>query len=133
MMRRTLLTVVMFAAFFAPAAGAAPKTGFAFGQAGGNIQPFSVVIGIDGSVRITGRATVGLMHLTRVQLGELNRLAVTTDFGALPELTNCKGSLPDFATSFIRVGPRTVRVRGGCMPGYQRLWKALAADVRLTR
>ena len=70
------------------------------------------------------------MRLTRVQLGELNRLAATTHFGALPLLTMCQGSLPDFATSFVRVGARTVRVRGGCIPAYQRLFKALAGNVR---
>jgi hypothetical protein len=132
MMRRAL-TALLCAAAVVPAAGASPQRGFAFGQAGGNIRPFTVAVGIDGDVKVTGRASVGRMHLTRLQLGELNRLAVTTSFGALPALTNCKGSLPDFATSFIRVGARTVRVRGGCMPGYQRLWKALAADVRLAK
>jgi hypothetical protein len=132
MLRRALMTLLCTAAVV-PAAGASPPRGFAFGQAGGNIRPFTVAIGIDGNVRVTGRASVGRTHLTRLQLGELNRLAVTTGFGALPALTNCKGSLPDFATSFIRVGARTVRVRGGCMSRYQRLWKALAADVRLAK
>jgi hypothetical protein len=127
------LIAVLLGAIVVPAAGASEQRGFAFGQAGGNIRPFTIAIGIDGSVRASGRATVGRKHLTRVELGELNRLAVTSRFGALPERTNCKGSLPDFATSFIRVGPRTVRVRGGCLPAYQRLWKALADGVRLTR
>ena len=132
-MLRHVLTALLLAAAIVPAAGASSKTGFAFGQAGGNIQPFSIVVAIDGSVSATGRATVGRKHLTRLQLGELNRLAVTTGFGVLPALTLCKGSLPDFATLFVRVGPRTVRVRGGCLPAYQRLWKALANDVRLAR
>jgi hypothetical protein len=132
-MMRHALTALLLAAAVVPAAGASPKTGFAFGQTAGNIKPFSVTVAIDGSVSVTGRATVGRKHLTRVQLGELNRLAVTTGFGAMPAFTQCAGSLPDFATSFVRVGPRTVRVRGGCLPAYQRLWKALAADVRLTR
>lgn len=128
-----VLTALLLAAAVVPAAGASPRTGFAFGQAGGNIQPFSVAIAIDGSVHVTGRASVGRMRLTRVQLGELNRLAATTHFGALPLLTMCQGSLPDFATSFVRVGARTVRVRGGCIPAYQRLFKALAGNVRLAR
>jgi len=127
------LTVVLLAAVLTPAAGASPQTGFAFGQAGGNVRSFSVTIAIDGSVRVTGPATIGRTQLARLQLGELNRLAVTTRFASLPALTNCKGSLPDFATTFIRVGPRTIRVHGGCVPPYQRLWKALVAAVRLTR
>ena len=130
---RYALTVALFAAAFATAAHASPKTGFAFGQAGGNIRPFTVLIAIDGTVDVTGPVGAGRTKLTRVQLGTLNALAVTTRFGAMPPHTTCKGSLPDFATSFIRVGPRTVNVRGGCVPAYQRLWKALASAVRLSR
>jgi hypothetical protein len=132
-MVRRALTAVLSAAILVPAAGASEQRGFAFGQAGGNIGPFTIAIGVDGNVRVSGSARVGRKRLTRIQLGELNRLAVTTGFGALPARTNCKGSLPDFATSFVRVAARTVRVRGGCMAAYQRLWKALATAVMLAR
>jgi hypothetical protein len=126
------LAVVVATAALVPAAGASQQRGFAFGRAGGNIQPFRVVIATDGNVHATGATHVGRTHLTRIQLGELNRLAATNSFGSLPRSTSCAGTLPDVAATFIRVGPRTVTVHGGCLAAYQRLWTALARAVRLS-
>jgi hypothetical protein len=58
-------------------------------------------------------------------------VATETSFTTLPAMTNCRGSLPDVATTYIRVGARTVRVHGGCVPRFQRLLKSLETSVRL--
>jgi hypothetical protein len=114
-----------------PAAGAVQPTGFAFGRVGGNIRPYSVTIANSGVVRISGAVQVGRMRVAAVQLAALNRIATETRFTMLPAATNCRGSLPDVASTYIRVAARTVRVHGGCVPPYERLLKALKASVRL--
>ena len=131
-MRRLLLLALVVAGLLAPAGAASQRTGFAFGRTGGNIRPFQVVITTDGHVRVSGAAATGRVQLTRLQLGDLNRIAATGSFGTLPGMTNCAGTLPDVATTFIRVGPRTVQVHGDCVAAYRRLWRALANAVRLT-
>jgi hypothetical protein len=128
---RTLALVLAAAGVLVPTGVASQRTGFAFGRTGGNIRPFTVVITTDGRVRVNGPVEAGRTQLTRLQLGDLNRLAATGNFGALAQMTNCSGTLPDIATTFIRVGPRTVRVHGDCVVEYRRLWKALAHAVRL--
>ena len=125
------LAAVLAAAALVPAAGASQQRGFAFGRSGGNIRPFRVVITTDGGVTVTGAARIGRMHLTRVQLGVVNRIAATGSFGSLPRTTSCAGTLPDVATTFIRVGPRTVTVHGSCVPEFQHLWAALVHAVKL--
>jgi hypothetical protein len=129
---RRALAVTALVAAVAPVAGAAGKTGFAFGRLGGSIRPYSVAIATDGVVRVSGPVQVGRRKLTRAELGALNRLAATNRFGALPKETNCAGTLPDVASTFIRVGPRTVRVHGSCVAGFARIWKALGRAVELS-
>ena len=131
-MVRTLVLALLVVAVLVPAGSASQRTGFAFGRTGGNIRSFSVVIATDGRVRVSGPAAVGRRLLTRRQLGELNRIAATGSFASLPSWTSCEGTLPDVASTFIRVGPRTVRVHGDCVADYRRLWNALAHAVRLT-
>jgi hypothetical protein len=131
-MIRALALVLAAAGVLVPTGAASQRTGFAFGRTGGNIRPFTVVITTEGRVQVSGPAEAGRSHLTRTQLGNLNRIAATGSFGALPGATNCTGALPDVATTFIRVGPRTVRVHGDCVRDYRILWKALAHAVRLT-
>jgi hypothetical protein len=126
------LAVLLAAAVLVPVAGASQQRGLAFGRSGGNIRPFRVVVTTDGDVRLTGAASAGRTHLTRVQLGELNRLAATGRFEKLPRTTRCPGALPDVATSFIRVGPTTVSVHGTCVAEFQRLWAALVRAVKLS-
>jgi hypothetical protein len=114
-----------------PAASAVQPTGFAFGRRDGNIRPYTVAIANTGVVRTSGAVIVGRMHVTPVQLATLNRIATETQFTILPAATSCQGTLPDVASTYIRVGARTVRVHGGCVPRYQRLLRALKASVRL--
>lgn len=126
-----LVVIALAATALVPSAGAAGKTGFAFGRVGGSIRPYTVAIATDGLVRVSGAVEVRRTKLTRLELGELNRLAATNRFGTLPPRTNCPGALPDVAATYIRVGPRTVRVHGNCVPEYRRLWLALGRAVRL--
>jgi len=114
-----------------PVAGAVQPTGFAFGRVGGNIRPYSVTIANSGVVGTSGAVQVGRTHVTAVQLAALNRIATETRFTMLPVATSCRGSLPDVASTYIRVAARTVRVHGGCVPRYERLLKALKASVGL--
>ncbi|MDX6466585.1 MAG: hypothetical protein QOI27_1625 [Gaiellaceae bacterium] len=126
-----LVLLLGLAAGVLPAASAVQPTGFAFGRLGGNIRPYTVSIANSGTVRTSGAVEVGRMMLTSVQLATLNRVATETNFVKLPAATNCAGTLPDVASTFVRVGARTVRVHGGCVPRYQRLLKALQASVRI--
>jgi hypothetical protein len=115
-----------------PAAGAVRPTGFAFGRLGGNIRPYTVTIANTGVVHSSGAVVVGRTHVAPVQLAALNRIATETQFTMLPASTSCRGTLPDVASTYVRVGARTVRVHGTCVPGYQRMLKALKASVRLS-
>ncbi|MDX6399516.1 MAG: hypothetical protein QOF27_122 [Gaiellaceae bacterium] len=126
-----LLAVLLFLAL-APAAGASPQRGFAFGRLGGNIRPYTVSIAADGKVAVSGSATVGRMKLTATQLATLNRAVADARFGAFPPATNCPGTLPDIAATFIRFGAKTVRVHGNCVARYAKLFTALSRAVKLS-
>jgi hypothetical protein len=91
-----------------------------------------VTIANSGVVRTSGAVVVGRHKLTPLQLGGLNRVATETSFVTLPKATNCRGTLPDVAATYIRVGARTVHVHGSCLPRYQRLLRALQASVRIS-
>ena len=80
--------------------------------------------------RVRSRRTGGHSHASSWR--ELNRLAVTTGFTHLTQRTNCPGTLPDIAATYIRVGARTIHVHGDCVVSYKKLWTALqhAAQVR---
>jgi hypothetical protein len=133
-MRRVIPIVAVLLAVVAaePAGSAVGPRGFAFGRIGGNIRPFTVSIANTGVVRTSGAVTVGRKKLTSAQLVSLNRIAIVTSFGKLPKATNCTGTLPDVASTFVRVGARTVRVHGNCVPRYTRMWRALSAAVRMS-
>ena len=131
MRRHALLAAVLLLAL-APAAGASPQRAFAFGRLGGNIRPYTVAIASDGGVRVSGSATAGRMKLTATQLATLNRAVTDLRFGALPRMTNCPGTFPDIATTFIRFGAKTVRVHGNCVARYAKLFTALSHAVKLS-
>ena len=117
------------ALLLAPAASA--STGYAFGRTDGNIAPFTVSISPAGAVTVSGPARVGRSSLTAAQLATLRTAIEDARLGALPVRTVCVGTLPDFASSFIRTGTRTVAVRGSCSAAFTRAWKALAGATRL--
>ena len=131
-MLRAVAAVALAAGLAAPGCGATTSTGFAFGREGGNIIPFTVAIAADGHVRVTGPVHVGTAKLTKAQLTSLGRLAQQVHFTTLPARTMCPNTLPDVATTVVRVGARTVRAHGACVPGVTRLWNALRAAVKLT-
>src|SRR5437868_5157855 len=98
------------------------QTGFAFGRAGGNIMPFTVSIATSGRVTATGAAPEHATMVSKLRLANLNRAVLDARFGTMPAVTNCPGTLPDIASEVIRVGGRTVRVHGGCVVRFNRLW-----------
>jgi hypothetical protein len=128
--RAVSVTAVLALVGALPASGAV-QTGFEFGRLGGNIQPYSVAIANSGVVHTTGAVQVGRKHIEQLQLAMLNRVATETRFTMLPVKTNCRGSLPDIASTYVRVGARTVRVHGRCLPRFERMLKALKASVQL--
>ena len=130
MRKHALLAAVLLLALV-PAAGASPQRGFAFGRLGGNIRPYTVSIASDGRVRVSGPATAGRTKLTAAQLASLDRAATAARFASSPAMTNCPGTLPDIASTFIRVGAKSVRVHGGCVPRFSKLFKALSIAVKL--
>ncbi|HEV7133943.1 MAG TPA: hypothetical protein VGN27_09470 [Gaiellaceae bacterium] len=134
-MRRVVpITALLYAIVAAaPAASSVQPSGFAFGRIGGNIRPYTVTIANSGEVRTSGAVTVGRKRVTSAQLVALNRVATETTFVMLPRSTNCAGTLPDIAATYVRVGARTVRVHGNCVPRYTRMWKALVAAVRVSQ
>ena len=126
-----LLAAVLFLALV-PAAGASPQRGFAFGRLGGNIRPYTVSIASNGGVRVSGSATAGRMKLSVAQLATLDRAVTDARFGTFPPMTNCPGTLPDIAATFIRFGAKTVRVHGNCVARYDKLFTALSRAVKLS-
>lgn len=129
---RTLAVVLALAAILPASSTASPRRGFAFGRLGGNIVPFTISVGNDGRVRASGPVSVGKKRLTELDVANLNRVATTNRFSSLPAVTSCPGTLPDVAATFVRVGPRTVRVHGTCLARYQHVWDALARAVKIT-
>ena len=132
-MLRALLVLGLAAAVLASGATASQQqSGFALGRTGGNIRPFTVSIAADGRVSVSGPVQAGRTKLTRAQLAALSKIAADVRFTTLPKTTNCTGTLPDVASTFVRVGARTVRVHGECVPRYARVWRALTAAVKLS-
>ena len=131
-MKLSLLCATLVLLALAGAAGASPQRGFSFGRVGGNIRPYTVSIGTDGRVHVSGPVTAGRMKLTGAQVAALDRAVSAARFATLPNVTNCPGTLPDVAATFIRVGARTVRVHGACVARYAKLFTALTRAVALS-
>ena len=128
---KLLVAVLLFVAALPSAAGASSQRGFAFGRVGGNIIPFTVAIANDGRVQVSGPVQVARTKLTRIEIATLNRVVATNGFERLAPKTECPGTLPDVAATFVRVGPLRVQVHGTCLARYQRVYNALARAVRL--
>jgi len=126
---RLLVTAVAAAALAGPAGAASPP--LAFGRAGGNIRPFTITIASNGAVHAFGPVGVGRTTLTAAQEASLRTVVAKARLAALPATIRCAAVLPDIATSWIRVGARTVRVYGNCLARFERVWNALAGAVRL--
>jgi hypothetical protein len=125
-----LAAVVALAVAVVAGSGAAAQGGFAFGRFGGNIRPYTVTIAAGGADFVTGPVVTLKKRLKASQLAALRNLASAVHFTTLPS-TNCAGTNPDVAATFIRVGARTVRVHGDCVARYNRLFLALSRAVGL--
>jgi hypothetical protein len=120
-------------------AGGSPATAssspaISFGRSGGNIPRYTISITRDGRVTATGIA-VGRHRLSRTTVDNLLRLSATIHFFRLSTATRCPQTLPDFASDWIHVyrngHERLVRVRGDCVTGFTRLYRALTRAVAL--
>ena len=111
----------------------APRHTYAFGRVGGNIAPYTVDVHLDGTLSSSGpvRLANPSKSVPAATLRRLGLLVRSTGFSSLPARTTCAGALPDFAASFVTVKTgstsKRVLVRGDCRPGFQRLYRALAA------
>ena len=114
------MAVLLVAAMLLPG-----QHGFEFGRTGGNIRPFTVTISTTGVVRTAGAAPAHLGVVSKHQLTVLTGIALAVRFTSIPAVTACPNTLPDVAAEFIRVEGRTVRVHGGCLTRFNRLWTAL--------
>ena len=70
--------------------------------------------------------------MTAAQLASIAKTVSSAELSKLAPSTLCLATLPDFAASWISVGPRKVSVRGTCSPRFDRVWNALASAVRLS-
>jgi hypothetical protein len=124
-----LFLAVLFAAATACGAGAAVPTPIVFGLTGGNLAGYQVTIQPNGNVRLRG----GPWRFRRqIQPSQVGRLRSEIRNAHLASRI-CAGSLPDFASKFIRVDGRTFTVRGGCEQRFQRVFRDLESAVRLRR
>ena len=100
-----------------------------FGRSGGNIAPFTVTISPTG--RVTTQGPVKLARPSRTLTPDavhgLVVLAKTEGFSRMPAATACRGTLPDFAGSFVEVGSKRVTVRGSCNRRFSQLYAVFAA------
>jgi hypothetical protein len=131
--RRRRLIGVAAAAFAvalgAQAAQASSTPALTFGRSGGNIAPFTVTISPSG--RVTAHGPVRLarprLTLTADAVHGLVDLAKAEGFFRMAATTVCRGTLPDFAASFVTVGSKRVSVRGSCNRRFTQLYAVLAA------
>lgn len=92
-------------------------------------MPFTVTITAAGGVKTTGAAPKHRSTISKQQLAELNGVALSVRFSTLPVVTACPSTLPDIAAQYIRVSGRTIRVHGGCLKRFNRMWTALTNAV----
>jgi len=119
-----LAVLVAVAACGSSAAAGRPQA-IRFGYSGGNL------FGSTASIRPDGAVTVRLPHGTRRSRISVRLVRKLGREIRQAQLTNriCAGTNPDFAGRFIRLGRRTVTVRGGCEPRFDRVWSDLTKAV----
>jgi hypothetical protein len=139
MRRRVAIAAALLLAF--PAGGVARANQqplFEFGRVGGNIEPYTVQIKTDGTLGSSGDVKLAKprTRLSQARLAALLRYARTQHFWSLAPRTFCRGSLPDFASTYVTIHSagktRTVSVRGGCRPRLTHLFRALSAAGTVT-
>ena len=135
-LRFCAVTVTAAALAFVGSAGAVTTpSAIAFGRGGGTLIPYSVTIAGTGRVAAHG-ATVASTHVAPATLLKLDRTARSL-VKTLPALTQCPGTLPDIASSWVTArtatGLRRVAVHGSCSVAFNRFYAALEAAVGLRR
>jgi hypothetical protein len=123
------LLAVLFAAATACSAGAAVSTPIVFGLTGGNMAGYRVTIQPDGSVRLRGGPWKGRRQIQPTQVRRLRSEIRNAHLAS----RICAGTLPDFASEFIRLDGRTFTVRGRCEQRFQRVFRDLESAVSLRR
>lgn len=126
-MRPLVLLLALVALAAACGSSDPAHTPLAFGLGGGNMLPYRVTIQPNGVVRHSGPATLGRTHLPGATV---RRLRSRIESAGLRS-RNCRETLPDVGSQFIRVGTRTWTVHGACDPRFTRVWTSLARAVGL--
>jgi hypothetical protein len=122
-----LLAVLVTAAVVACGASAGGRTPIVFGTTGGNLSGYHVTIQPNGSVRVRGEGWTARKQIRPTRVRQLRREIQHAHLAT----RLCPGSLPDFASKFIRFAGRTVQVRGTCEQRFQRVFDALVSAVAL--
>jgi hypothetical protein len=124
-----LAVVALAVALGAQAAQASSTPALRFGRSGGNIAPFTVTISPTGRVTAQGPVRLARPRLTPSPdaVHGLVDLAKAEGFFRMPATTVCRGTLPDFASSFVAVGSKRVSVRGSCNRRFSQLYAVLEA------
>jgi hypothetical protein len=122
-----LLVVLVVAAVGACGASAGGPTPIVFGTTGGNLIGYHVTIQPNGSVRLKGDGWRFRKQIRPARVRQLRREIQNAHLAS----RLCPGSLPDFASRFIRLDGRTFQVRGGCEQRFQRVFAALVSAVAL--
>jgi hypothetical protein len=123
-----LLAVVVAAGITACAAGAAGRAAtIRFGVSGGSTIGYRVSIRPDGKVHITGRLMVGRRKISAARARRLRREIQRAHLVS----RTCSGTNPDLGSRFIRLGARSVSVRGECESRFQHVWTDLTKAVHL--
>jgi hypothetical protein len=94
-----------------------------FGITGGNIAPYRISIQPNGSARGRGRTVLAQISPARVRA--LRREIQQAHLSS----RRCAGVLPDVASRYIRIGDRTITVRGGCETRFNQVWNDLVRAV----
>ena len=129
--RRLILLVVLALGLAACGSSGAPKpthpTKIEFGIKGGNIAPFDITVSPAGQITEVGNLHITKRHLPSATEASLSS-ALESSFAGLSS-RQCKGTLPDVGSRFIRAEGRTVTVHGSCEAGFEQLWGRLTAAV----
>jgi hypothetical protein len=91
-----------------------------FGQEGGNIRPYSLMINSDGEVTPSGPVSSQINHISPLTIKALVQLATMGEFWKLPEFSG-QNSLPDTGAKFVTIHlsctRKQVTVRGNPTAG----------------
>jgi hypothetical protein len=120
--RRVVVVAAIAAALAGCGSSSTAQGPLVFGITGGSMVGYNVSIQPNGGVRGASRRQIPAAQVRRLRQ-EIQQAHLTS--------RQCAGALPDFASQYIRVGPRTVTVHGDCEPSFVRVWNDLAQAVGL--